>query len=226
MIFTEVGGSSYLGETWYAEADTLVGPWVDARKIVTHDKYSFYNPRHHPMFDERGGRRIYFEGTYSKTFSGNAVPTPRYDYNQIMYALDLADPRLTLPVPVYQSQVFPSNDKPPAGSEVAFMALDRPREDCIAIVWRRAADGRIELVASSGPKGGAAEDVVFYAQPAGADNAQHSPTMVPLFAWRNHQGQLRYAVSDNPPGEQHVRDPEPLCWVWTYPLANDIRFED
>ena len=43
-----------LGEIWYAEADTPLGPWVYARKIVTHEKYSFYNPRHHPMFDQAG----------------------------------------------------------------------------------------------------------------------------------------------------------------------------
>jgi hypothetical protein len=50
--------------------------------------------------------------------------------------------------------------------------------------------------------------------------------MTPLFAWRNRQGQLRYAVSDNPPGKQYVRDPAPLCRVWRYPLADDIRFAD
>ena len=37
---------------------------------------------------------IYFEGTYSHDFSGNKDATTRYDYNQIMYRLDLADPRL------------------------------------------------------------------------------------------------------------------------------------
>lgn len=49
---------------------------------------------HHPFFDSSGGRIIYFEGTYAATFSGNGHPTPRYDYNQIMYCLDLADPLL------------------------------------------------------------------------------------------------------------------------------------
>ena len=94
MVFVEIGGTSFLGEVWYAEADALTGPWKDAVKIVTHDKYSFYNPSQHPQFDQDQGRVIYFEGTYSQTFSGNANPTPRYDYNQIMYRLDLSDPRL------------------------------------------------------------------------------------------------------------------------------------
>lgn len=92
MIVTQVGGTSFLGEVWYAEAESQVGPWRDAVKIVTHAKYSFYNPKQHPVFDK--GRHIYFEGTYTHTFSGNSQATPRYDYNQIMYKLDLADPRL------------------------------------------------------------------------------------------------------------------------------------
>jgi hypothetical protein len=51
------------------------------------------------MFDKEGDRIIFFEGTYTHTFSGNPDQTPRYDYNQIMYQLDLSDPRLALPVP-------------------------------------------------------------------------------------------------------------------------------
>jgi hypothetical protein len=95
MIFVQAGGtSSYLGEVWYAEADTPLGPWPSAVKVVTHDRYSFYNPKQHPMLDRAGGRVIYFEGTYTHTFSGNPDATPRYDYNQVMYRLDLADPRL------------------------------------------------------------------------------------------------------------------------------------
>jgi hypothetical protein len=96
------GNESFLGEVWYAEAPTPEGPWKNAIKIATHngptagtsDDYTFYNPTQLPFFDEDGGRIIYFQGTYSNTFSGNSHPTPRYDYNQITYRLDLA----TLPV--------------------------------------------------------------------------------------------------------------------------------
>jgi hypothetical protein len=94
MIAVEIYGSSFLGEVRYAEGQTPIGPWKKAVKIVTHDKYSFYNPKQHPYFDQDGGRIIYFEGTYTHTFSGNEQRTPRYDYNQIMYRLDLADERL------------------------------------------------------------------------------------------------------------------------------------
>ncbi len=94
-IFTEESGeASYLGEIWYAEADAPEGPWQKALKIVTHDRYSFYNPKQHPYFSGDSGRYLYFEGTYTAAFSGNDHPTPRYDYNQIMYRLDLDDVRL------------------------------------------------------------------------------------------------------------------------------------
>lgn len=97
MIATRQGGeSSYLGDVYFAEADAPQGPWPLAVRIVRHDDYSFYNPVHHPFFDDDDGRLIYFEGTYVNTFSGNENPTPRYDYNQIMYQLDLSDPRLRL----------------------------------------------------------------------------------------------------------------------------------
>lgn len=95
LITTERGGSSFLGEVWYAEAAAPEGPWRKATKVVTHEDYSFYNPKQHPYFAAEGGRFLFFEGTYTYTFSGNPQATPRYDYNQVMYRLDLADPRLS-----------------------------------------------------------------------------------------------------------------------------------
>ena len=94
MIANEIGGTSMLGEVWYAEAADPLGPWERAVKIATHRNYSFYNPAQHPEFDQKDGRLIYFEGTYTNSFSGNPDQTPRYDYNQLMYRLDLSDPRL------------------------------------------------------------------------------------------------------------------------------------
>jgi hypothetical protein len=99
MIAEEVGGTSWLGEIWYDEAPAPIGPWKFARKIATHPDYSFYNPKQDAAFDKDNGRVIFFEGTYSTLISGNTHPTPRYDYNQLMYRLDLADPRLKLPAP-------------------------------------------------------------------------------------------------------------------------------
>jgi hypothetical protein len=102
MIASESFGATMLGEIWYSECDRPEGPWVQARKIITHaskkgDAHDFCNPTQHPFFDQEGGRVIYLEGTYVNTFSGNPHPTPYYEYNQIMYRLDLSDPRLKLP---------------------------------------------------------------------------------------------------------------------------------
>jgi hypothetical protein len=104
MIISQSMGRSMLGEVWFSESATPSGPWKYARRVITHDNYSFYNPKQHPMLDIEGGRTIFFEGTYTTTFSGNPNPTPGYDYNQIMYKLDLTDERLNLPVPVYSER--------------------------------------------------------------------------------------------------------------------------
>ncbi len=88
------GDSSMLGEIWYAEAEEPEGPWHKAVKILSHDHYSFYNPKLHPYFSKEGGKVIFFEGTYTAMFSEAPTKTPRYDYNQILYRLDLTSPRL------------------------------------------------------------------------------------------------------------------------------------
>lgn len=83
------GKSSFLGEVWYAEANAPTGPFTTAVKIVTHDRQSFYNVCHHAFLDRDGGRTIHFEGTYTNEFSGNPIRTPRYNYNQVLYRLDM-----------------------------------------------------------------------------------------------------------------------------------------
>jgi hypothetical protein len=95
MIFTRIGGKdSDLGEIYYSEATAPNGPFHRATKILTHDKYTFYNPVHHPFLDRDGGRTIYLEGTYTAEFSGNEDKTPLYNYNQVLYKLDLGDSRM------------------------------------------------------------------------------------------------------------------------------------
>ena len=84
---------SYLGEVWYSEADTPHGPFRKAIKVATHPGQSFYNPAQHPFFDQHDCRTIYFEGTYCNTFT-DSPPTPLYNYNQLMYRIDLSDPRV------------------------------------------------------------------------------------------------------------------------------------
>lgn len=90
---SEKNSPSFLGEVWYSEAVTPQGPFRRAVKVATHPGQSFYNPCHHPFLDEDGGKRIYFEGTYCNTFTSSPA-TPRYNYNQLMYRLDLDQPAL------------------------------------------------------------------------------------------------------------------------------------
>lgn len=89
------GKPSVFGELWYAEAKSPFGPWGKAVKILSHNNYTFYNPRIHPELAEENSSIIYFEGTYTTLFADKPHPTPRYDYNQILYQLDLNDKRLT-----------------------------------------------------------------------------------------------------------------------------------
>jgi hypothetical protein len=202
------GSSSYLGEVWYAEADTPLGPWVYARKIVTHDRYSFYNPKQHPFFDKDNGRIIFFEGTYTTTFSGNPDPTPRYDYNQIMYQLDLSDPRLALPVPVYEVPSGPGvaarlapkgfeNDHEPAPPRrIAFFAPDR--EGIASLPVYEDYDAKhvqtlhVGSAERSTDRSGSAP--LFFLLPA--DLKDYTAATVPLYEYQEEGGNGRYFSVD------------------------------
>jgi hypothetical protein len=94
-VFLEAGGKpSAFGELWYAEAQAPTGPWGPTIKILSHENYTFYNPRLHPEFTPPDSPTLIFEGTYTAEFANHPPPTPRYDYNQILYRLDLDDPAL------------------------------------------------------------------------------------------------------------------------------------
>lgn len=103
MIGGQTEGASNLGEIWYAEANAPEGPWKAAVKVATHAikqwNMDLYNPLQHPYFARENGKIIFFEGTYTNSFSGADHEIPYYEYNQLMYRLDLSDPRLKLPAP-------------------------------------------------------------------------------------------------------------------------------
>lgn len=215
MIFNELDGTSYLGEIWYAEADTPLGPWAYAVKVASHPRYSFYNPKQHPMFDKEGGRVIFFEGTYSVMFSGNPNPTPRYDYNQLMYRLDLADPRLALPVAVYDISSGTVPDKfgirEAKGNypRLAFFAPDRPFPGSVPVL----ADKTGLVLGKPGDKG-----ALFYAWPVGTKNPP-TPT-IPLYEYRDPEGSRRaYSVGSDIIFPGLERAAQPFCLVWRSDIA-------
>ncbi len=86
--------SEDFGDVYYAEAREPEGPYGRAVKIIDHNNYNFYNVATHAFFNQEGGRVIYIEGTYTTSFTSAPEKTPRYNYNQVMYRLDLDDPRL------------------------------------------------------------------------------------------------------------------------------------
>lgn len=95
MIAQSKQGNKLLGDIYYSEADTPMGPWEKGKVIVSHNDYGFNDPIVHPYFSEDNGRIIYFEGNYSNE-SHSTKPTAYYDNNQIMYRLNLEDSRLNL----------------------------------------------------------------------------------------------------------------------------------
>jgi hypothetical protein len=62
--------------------------------VLSHDNYTFYNVRLHPELVDGDSPILLFEGTYTTLFADKPAPTPRYDYNQILYRLDLDDAAL------------------------------------------------------------------------------------------------------------------------------------
>lgn len=233
MIFVQhFGDSSLLGEVWYAEADTPVGQWAYARKIATHNKYSFYNPKQHPYFDQAGGRIVYFEGTYSHTFSGSPeTATPRYDYNQIMYRLDLDDPRLTLPVAVYKvrdnedgNEYLLRDGVEKAGKwdsveAIPFFAVEPEKaNDMLIGVYAQTAPAKTgrTISLSLSPSDSSARPL-FYALPSAHEPDENSSTVF-LYEYRHTDtGQRIYCTDTELESEDLIRGQDPLCCVWKTP---------
>jgi hypothetical protein len=231
-----VTSSTRAGDIWFAEADTPTGPWVYARRIVSHDSYNFYNPTQHPFFDQDGGRLIYFEGTYTASFSGAKEKTPRYDYNQIMYCLALDDAGLNLPAPVYRLEG-------PGGisryltretverehlwrqvGDVAFFALppNRGRGGMIPI-FERAESGHVIL--RDNPAGRDNQPSFFALPPERAKSKpvpseEDSRMVVPLYEYQDAgDGRRIYSTNPSLADKAFRRSAEPICRVWRNPMS-------
>ncbi|MGC8743138.1 MAG: hypothetical protein ACP5T0_04595 [Verrucomicrobiia bacterium] len=233
------------GEVWFAESDTPTGQWVYARRIVNHDKYNFYNPVQHRFFDENDGATIYFEGTYTATFSGAKNQTPIYDYNQVMYRLNLLDERLILPMPVYE--VLRNEGKEPVYIMGDGLNSGRDNDKVVkipfyAIPLRSKLNGLEEFgYLKSSPSRIIARSKVsdlkefvpaFSALPSAAktdDNRNGAGAVVnelnsiaiPLYEYlvEDGNGESHYIYSTQE-GIKGRRSPEPICRVWKNPLTS------
>jgi hypothetical protein len=229
IFVQQFGEPSNLGEVWYAEADSPVGPWAYARKIVTHNEYSSYNPKQHSFFDKDGGRVIFFEGTYSHTFSGAPESaTPRYDYNQIMYQLNLAGSRLSLPVAVYQIRDkqgridyllrdgVEKTNKWDSVESIPFYAVEpnRAGEGLIAVY---AGGARRIKLSTEHPY--PSVEPVFYALPAKGPKSENS-CIVPLYEYYHTEDRRRiYSTKPDIKTKGWTRTEEPLCRVFKAPTV-------
>lgn len=213
------------GEVFYAEGDTPQGPWHYARKVLTSglpacafsaDCYDFYLPEFHP-FDKEQGRLLYFSGTHTRYIlarSEHAEAVPRYEYNGLMYKLDLAHEGTVVPVPIYDLEtgglagdfagkrgLRPTTADRPA----AFFAEDRPSADGVPLHWSGASCAQRTLVAGGTP----ATPPVLWARSADDD----SSTRAALYEFvEDATGALAYGIDDALPG--YTRATTPLAWVW------------
>jgi hypothetical protein len=218
-------GTSLLGEIWYVEGDTPLGPWVYARKVVTHDDgYTFYNPDILP-FSEAGGRILFFDATYTASYTSLA-PTPRYNYNELMYRLDLDDPRLRLPVAIYDRGSPSAQDLvdkrglrrgDPALAAV-FFALDRPAPETVPVSWNGPACAARQLVTSAG----GASSPLFYAMPASAPSA---PGTTSLYDYTGPTGAHVYSVASSL-SQLGFKRGDAIARVWISPLAVPLAVAD
>jgi hypothetical protein len=237
MICEQFGGTSLLGEIWFAEADTPVGPWVYAKKVVTHHNMSFYNPTQHPFFDQEGGRRLYFEGTYTVSFTNNPDPTPRYEYNQILYRLSLDDPRLALPAPVYRVTAAPGVRRYQMKQgveetnawerieEIPFFAVPgSERQTGLIPIYGKAEASGTALQREPPERISREAAPLFYALPAeSSGKRQPSPETALLYGYRDSRtGARLYTIDPNRSEANLTRSAQPLCRVWRNPMASVI----
>jgi len=229
IFVQQFGESSFLGEVWYAEADTPVGPWAYTRKIVTHNKYSFYNPKQHTFFDKDGGRTIFFEGTYTFTFSGSLEnATPRYNYNQIMYRLNLDDPRLALPVVVYQirdkqdGRDYLLRDgvekahKWDFVESIPFYAIEpaRANNDMVPVYVHKVPGKNGRMLSLTIDKFNPSAKALFYALPV-SHLANENSCIVSLYEYHHADtGRGLYSTEPQLNKKDWIRMENPLCRVW------------
>ena len=175
---------------------------------------------------------LFFEGTYSHTFSGSAESaTPRYDYNQIMYRLSLDDARLALPVAVYQIR-----DKQNRRDYLLRDGVEKARKwDFVesipfyAIEPARAYEGLVGVYVHKIPgKNRQTPSLtvkrplpnakpLFYALST-TDTGKENSSVVSLYEYRHKDTEERlYSIKERLGKKGWIRTQNPLCRVWKAP---------
>jgi hypothetical protein len=116
------GKESTYGEIWLSLSENITGPWTLTQRVATHATTgtSCYNPLQLPFFNEDGGTWIYFACTITSAFSYRTkhrgtnvskgfscswdgvggqdcdVAVPRYEYNNVVFAIDTAQIRIDI----------------------------------------------------------------------------------------------------------------------------------
>lgn len=219
------GSSSALGEIWQAEADTPLGPWLYATKIISHNDYTFYNTLYHPELAR--GSFVFLEGTYTATYSGAKELTPRYNYNQLLYRVDLARPEFASPVAVYElepdqlSHLGTKRELRPGAPALSaeFLAYEREVPGTVAVAFTDAScrsGRRLELTKT--PK----TAPLFYAVPA---NVAAPAGTVKLFEATHPDGRHAYAIEGMKLPSGFVPS-APLGWVVKNPVQVQLPVGD
>jgi hypothetical protein len=152
-----------------------------------------------------------------------------------MYSLNLADPRLTLPEPVYsvgvpgigtryaQRHVVAAKDWWGLVNSIPFYAMPRNRGLSTLIpifaVETRTKQGTTEVLQSARPSSTAVPD--FYALPAPSTlSAKFPADVAPLYEYTNKAtGQRWYTTEAGSGVAGAVRSALPICMVWKNPCT-------
>lgn len=215
MVFGEAFGKfTWLGDLWYAEADSPIGPWAYARRVVRHKNHACYNVKQHRMLDQLDGQHVFFECTYASWFS-QGQSTPHYGYNQMMYSLDLSEEPLHLPSPVYHYQDREGAhrydtlkglrsqggnldaDSVAKNAPIPFYTLprDRPRSGSVPVWQKRVGSDAVELTLREPRSDRNDVDPAFYAYPPNAE--VDNPHLVTIYEFEHQtSGRLMYGPSD------------------------------
>jgi hypothetical protein len=217
-----------LDATWYAEADTPMGPWVYARRITGAGSRSIYNPTIAPF--RNNDAQILFAAVYAAPFIP-APPLPYYNYSVVMHMLDVNDLRTALPVPVYElsaadnasfrlgtkAAVHPGM---PAELPAPFFAYDRPAAGTVP-AYLVGASCRPDhgLLVGAQPALPQRYEPDFYVLPGDVRNGPDDSVALYEYSLGFYPPYHVYAVDGAPEPGGFTKNPRPVARVFGNPMS-------